>query len=445
MLIQFTMENFLSFKEETTLSLEAGLRMRKFNDTNTFKAKNHRLLKNVNLFGPNGSGKTNILQGLRLFKKLILRKTPDINTSLPYLPFALNTTKLEEPTYFEIEFYFDEYQYRYAIAYNEESYSYEHLEYLSGGEYKTYFIQENGEFIHYPKKYSKILNEIRRNTLMLYKFQDLNDKHSSNVLKWFNENLVFCDDLSLSDSLDILEDKQVKNLFLNLIKTADFNIKDVILRKKVTEIQGEEARLLSSIRNLIGDTNLPLPSENTVRRVISEIDLMYDKYDTEGNFVELAPISLNLDSAGTKKFIRLILAILDANQNGNNKILVLDEFDDSFHLALSQELIHLFNSKYNENQFVLTSHELQHMDCDIRKDQIFLIEKDYDGESHLFSLFDFNNVNAAGNSNYKNSRQDMSFFKQYLRGSFGGNPKLVKRGLIEVMADFYEEKSLHQS
>lgn len=74
MIIQFSIENYLSFKSKTELSLESGERLRKFNDTNTMKVKDIRLLKNIVLFGPNGSGKSNVINALQTFKNLVLKK-----------------------------------------------------------------------------------------------------------------------------------------------------------------------------------------------------------------------------------------------------------------------------------------------------------------------------------------------------------------------------------
>ena len=64
MLIEFTVKNYASFKDETTLSSETGSRLRKLKETNTFSYKNPALLKSLLLFGPNGSGKTTTIRML---------------------------------------------------------------------------------------------------------------------------------------------------------------------------------------------------------------------------------------------------------------------------------------------------------------------------------------------------------------------------------------------
>ena len=69
MLIDFTMKNFKSFKDETTLSLETGERLSKFRESNTISVGKISLLKNLLIFGPNGSGKSNLLDGLKLMQE----------------------------------------------------------------------------------------------------------------------------------------------------------------------------------------------------------------------------------------------------------------------------------------------------------------------------------------------------------------------------------------
>lgn len=75
--------------------------------------------------------------------------------------------------------------------------------------------------------------------------------------------------------------------------------------------------------------------------------------------------------------------------SNTKKVLLIDEFDRSYHLELAKALISLINNKEQTNQFILTSHELSLMDTKLRQDQIWFAEKNQFGESELFSIFDF--------------------------------------------------------
>jgi len=72
MLINFTIKNYASIKDEMVLSAETGERLSRFKETNTLTENNVSLLKNLLIFGPNGSGKSNLLDGLHLMKSMIL-------------------------------------------------------------------------------------------------------------------------------------------------------------------------------------------------------------------------------------------------------------------------------------------------------------------------------------------------------------------------------------
>lgn len=64
MLIEFTVKNYGSFKNETSLSLETGAHLRKFKDTNVYTKVGVSAIKNAIIFGPNGSGKSQLLDAL---------------------------------------------------------------------------------------------------------------------------------------------------------------------------------------------------------------------------------------------------------------------------------------------------------------------------------------------------------------------------------------------
>ena len=61
MLIEFRVKNFAALKEKTVLSAKAITRLRKFKKSNVFYQQKPQLLKNLLILGPNGSGKTSLL------------------------------------------------------------------------------------------------------------------------------------------------------------------------------------------------------------------------------------------------------------------------------------------------------------------------------------------------------------------------------------------------
>ncbi|HDK5723637.1 TPA: ATP-binding protein, partial [Staphylococcus pseudintermedius] len=148
---------------------------------------------------------------------------------------------------------------------------------------------------------------------------------------------------------------------------------------------------------------------------VYKLNLVYKKYNKEGDRIGSQRIFFNHESEGTKKLITLALNILDETKRGS--VFVMDEFDDSLHLNISKIMIKLFNLMENRSQFILTSHQLFLLDCDLRVDQIYLAKKDFEGASELYSIFDFNDDYGK--------RSDLTIFKRYLEGVYGAVPNVT--------------------
>lgn len=106
--------------------------------------------------------------------------------------------------------------------------------------------------------------------------------------------------------------------------------------------------------------------------------MVHKIYDDCGTVSGRRVISINAESDGTKEMVIIALTIL--LRRTESKVILIDEFDDSFHLDLSKALLDVFNTKENINQFILTTHELQLMDYHLWKDQINFVEKEYSGK-----------------------------------------------------------------
>ena len=110
MLVQFVVDNFLSFKERNCLPLETGPYLRKYpNITFAVTPENYssdiKLIKNAVVFGANASGKSHLVEALQWMREMILHSKQSINEKLPYYAFRMNQSSINRPTVFEIEFF----------------------------------------------------------------------------------------------------------------------------------------------------------------------------------------------------------------------------------------------------------------------------------------------------------------------------------------------------
>lgn len=117
MLVNFTFQNFRSFRDEKTLSMEAGS-IKELKES-VIQKESYRLLPAAVMYGANSSGKSNVLLALMTMRSVLLgsvRLNP--TDELYFQPFKLDLTSANAPTSFEIQFLLDDVKYRYGFDYD---------------------------------------------------------------------------------------------------------------------------------------------------------------------------------------------------------------------------------------------------------------------------------------------------------------------------------------
>lgn len=426
MLVQFTIDNFRSFKEETTFSMQTAPYLKKFTNSNTFQVNPINILKSAVIFGPNGSGKTNLLEAMKLLESMILKSyriSKNKTIRLPFQPFEMADIE-KDYTFFSIVLFIDDKLFNLEIKYNEEMIIYESLKVLKNS---NDLILYEREFNEKENKYNFDLSEdtpnltknLRKNVLYLSLLMEFNNdfegfEEGKLVYEWFQKNLVIinADDHTnrFGHLIEKLEEEETKENVLNFLKIADFNIIDIEVRKRKHEIPDD-------LRPLVAKINSENNNEMENFFEVTDIYTVYNKLDINGDIIGKSSLHADsFESRGTLKMILISLILLEAIDN--EKTVFIDEFDNAFHLEISSFLLRVFNSPiYNKNsQFIINTHDISLMDSNIlRVDQIWLAEKKRDNVSDLFSLYDFNGTNNK-------PRSDISFAKDYLKGKFGGLP-----------------------
>jgi len=407
------MRNFKSFKQETSLSAEAGERLRKYQDTNTVIVNNKHILKNLLIFGPNGSGKSNLLDGLKCMQTMILNNPVKVTDLLPYNGFILDSSS--EDTNFNVIFSIGKDIYEYEFSYNRKEITFERLSKVLKTRKKVYFEREQNKFKSDDQSLMEIARRTKRNSLVLYTAMQNNIKIPTEIFTWFSENLIFVGDYrfnsAVSELIGLAKDESVKEQLLNFLHFADFNIIDLEVN--------EQPALGNSLEY---SADLPM---------MNQLFAVHKVYNDNGDLIGKRRLSINSESQGTQKILMIALSFINAEINGDDKTLLFDEFDDSLHLELSQAMVKIFNSKTNKNQFILTTHELQLLDSDVRVDQIYLVEKDFKGESELASIFDFKDTRNT-------TRSGISYMKRYFEGRFGATPIIDSDEMLDALTNNFK-------
>lgn len=424
LLIDFSMENFKSFKDKVTLSSEAGQRLSKYKKTNTLNIGRTSVLKNLLVFGPNGAGKSNLLDGIKTMKNMVLNDPAKVTDSLPVNLFQLDPELLEDDpqTTFCVDFKRNDNEFKYEFSYNQKMITREEL--TVNNKKIPYFKRVGQLFEILPRELVSVSKRTKPNSLFLFTAQQNNDLNAIEVVTWFDEDLIFVGDYSreaIPDNLALLiKNNTVKEQLLRFLHFAEFNITDIeVIDSAKTSIP-------------VSGYSIPLQTNRT------ELFTMHKEYGTDGVFLgKTKKMPIDSESRGTQKILMIALSIINAELNDNGKTLLFDEFDDSLHLELSQALIKIFNSEANKNQFILTTHELQLLDSKVRVDQIYFVEKDFHGISDLSSIFDFNDPRNI-------SRSGVSYMKRYLEGRFGAKPIIDSDEMLESLGDMKGKEPNHE-
>ena len=134
---------------------------------------------------------------------------------------------------------------------------------------------------------------------------------------------------------------------------------------------------------------------------------------------------IQLESDGTQRSIDLLPAFLEIAKPQTAKVYVIDELDRSLHTLLTRRLLEGFLSACDKNcrsQLLFTTHDVLLMDQNLlRREEMWVTERDQDGNSTLFSF-----------SEYKDVRNDKDVRKSYLQGRLGGVPRILMGSLCNT-------------
>lgn len=402
MLLEFKLGNFRSFRGVETFTLVAS-KDTQSQDQLVQDIAGYRALRTALIYGPNSSGKSNFLEGIRLCRQLVLNSTDtDFRSrSLQGIePFLLDTDSGFKPSYFEFSFIVKEKRYRYGFEYLGEEVISEWL-YVEGKKREAMLFTRGKD----PKQIkigrnftgvSRLRARTRRQSLFLTVAAQWNSALAIDIRSWFN-NLRLADSPRIFHPFRLVEralqNESSREALSEALRFLDLGFEDIWLEetssKEATE--GPPSRVGSEL--------------STVRPYRRRaMKTLHSKYDDAGNFLEKVELNAERqESTGSQKLIRLMSTILDAARVGG--VLFVDEFDSSLHPLLTQALLEsLSKARLNELQIVFVTHDVGLLNLKLlRNDQVWFVEKDKFGATHLTSLFEYK-PRAAKKADYIEGR-----------------------------------------
>ena len=421
MLIEFSVTNFRSFREKQTLSMVAAPRLRK--RENVFKPnlkgeKFPDLLKVAVIYGPNASGKSNLLKAMAVPGQIANREPSNRNVQVPVTPFCFDPELADMPSLFELHFIEAGVRYEFDVAVTADRILSEKLTAFPEGRKSLLY-----ERLHTGSGENYVFGSDLTKALGIEVLEAWKKLTPSRL--FFIAQAV----ANSSESLDLLRQP------FRWIKASSY---DIVLdgmsdmAKEAQEWVGKSDYMAEGIASFLSEVDIPI-SKITVQtielpRLEAGLITTATKIPSFGSFsrktetilthkTALGSVGLSFDneSDGTKKLVGFCMPWIARNL-GVVSVLTVDELDSSLHPKIVAATVDKHIHSELVSQLIFTTHDTHLMDTKLlRRDQFWITERDINGATQLRSIHDFE------------GREGEDIEKRYYEGRYRGLP-LVKRG-----------------
>ncbi|MEH2275528.1 MAG: ATP-binding protein [Nostoc sp.] len=414
MLIEFSVGNYRSFKEQVTFSMVAAnlvAKDKKLDENNVFEVDNDlKLLKSAAIYGANASGKSNLATALNFMRWFMINSSKETQSTekIGVERFQLSTETEAKPSFFEIVFLMNGKRYRYGFEATRDKVVSEWLFYVPKSR-ETKLFERKLDKISVSKTYKAdgIQQKTRQNALFLSVSAQFNVQIAERILDWLTNRVALISALNDTGyrgyTVSCLIDNENKDEILQLLKKLDLGFSDVTVEESEITADSLPKGLPDELKNLILNGKGKLSSVQTI----------HQKFDGKGNYVSTEIFNLDeQESEGTKKVFSLAGPLVDTLKN--SQVLIIDEFDARIHPLISRAIVELFNSNetnQNNAQLIFMTHDTNLLNNKLfRRDQIWFTEKNRYGATDLYSL-----------AEYK-IPDDAPFESDYIQGRYGAIP-----------------------
>jgi AAA15 family ATPase/GTPase len=426
MLLEFRTKNYKSFKDEMRFSmmpadkiqdLQYSILKKGYLGKRNGKSKEAKGLCSAVIYGPNSSGKTNLIGAMDVFRGIVLRgnirnvdkERKGLNMAkyaLELMPNIQNSGK--EPVEFSIRFIKNKYLINYSLSI------------------------VIGKFLSKSSKRKIVKEELsineqvifsRSNKLNIYDISVISDElvkgytfENENIIKKIAIDNLNQEEMFLTSSFKSIFSKKIVDMILDWFEN-DLEIiyrSDSVVSTPVTD-ECEDKKILCS---------------SSMTKALKEFgfsaeDFGYIKMNNDMEPVALLKINEKkgaaipveeFESFGTTRFMNLLPILFRAMQKGQT--VVIDEFDASIHPMALMSIINVFHNdeinKYGA-QLIFNTHNPIFLNRNLfRRDEIKFMERDEENEqSKHYSLSDF------GTSGPNGVRNTSDYMKNYFINQYG--------------------------
>ena len=418
MIVDFSFKNFRSFRDEAMLSMHAEHPKNNLLKNIAYPGKDDlAVLRSAVIYGPNASGKSNVLLALGALKYVVCETHSFSKDRLItcYEPYLLSEKVKSEPTELELEFVIEDgRRFKYGVSFTDTRIISESLDYFPNKSPANIFVRKPEDtwgtisFGGYYKGGSKRIPFFANNS---YLSKAGNSAAAPELIRsvyeYFSGMMVFGLDYVMPIG-SIYQHEAMLTMTSDLLKFVDVGISGI--SKKEQDFQ-----------------NLPADIPNRYREKFTrenKYEFMFHHKNDKGNDILFRRAE---ESEGTQKLFSMFPAIVTCLKIGS--VLVFDELENSFHPHIAEMLIKIFNDpeiNVNNAQLIFTTHNVELMSHRLfRRDQIWFTSKD-NGASKLYSLDEFNKSTVTSTS---------PFGDWYADGRFGAVPQVKYKDICDYLID----------
>lgn len=405
-LLNITISNHKSIRDEATLNLAlSAIRTLNPPGGTQWGEYLHRL---AGIYGPNGSGKTNILEAFHHMKSAITTLLPLGSNALPYRPYDAS-----KPTCYSIEFTLDDMRYEYSLSRNADGIAEERLR-VARKRWNTIYSRDT----HGAVTGLKALPHVNANELVLTRASLMGDPQVKPVrdalttgVSIFRVGTPSMEDAYLHIARHLLSRRLDTTALSTLAQVADLGATSIELHTPK-----QSAR---SARHAPADREA---AEVTLAKALPHLlEFQYGEHT-----VPHAALSA---SSGSIMWLALAAAAVDALTSG--QVLIADDLTASLHTELGRIIISWFTSPTVNRtgaQLIFTSNDIALMDIGRgpihNRERIWFTEKNSAQATTLYQLSDFTGLQSGSN-----------ITKNYLEGRFGAAPYACPSFIYHLLDD----------
>ena len=420
-----TVKNFGPFAEKITFTTATD-RSKKEYPENTFIDGDEEYNRISYIFGANGAGKSNFCKAILQIQSFInLSPLFAVNNAqlLELQPVKSNAFDTDRHFLFNIENRTAPSEYEIEIVVKEITYAYS-------------FSVLDGKII-----YEKLTKKRKRTEVILSRTSpDFNSISLKSELSSFATNISVVKDRALCLSMAAFLNNSLASMLvtaitnISVVNMANLNGLRNINREDFTaDIKNRCLRILQMAEPTMEDLDVkfteekvdsqkvPLKSEDLegreliITNVRVDVQSQHTVYQGDAAVEHILLPFLKHESSGTIKMLNILPLLFQALETGSP--VVIDELENGLHPNVVQRILDLFRSSETNPlnaQLICTTHCISLAEDNVRRDQVWIIDKDSHGQSTMKRI-----------SEYPGTRTTDNIAQKYLGRAFGNLPKFL--------------------